>query len=252
MHKLYIVGMGPGAAEYLTPAAHKAVADSEELIGYGLYLDLLGELTTGKRRHELPLGAEVERAQLALERAAAGITTALVSSGDAGIFAMATLVFELLDKQPRPQWREVEIEVVPGVSAMQVAAARAGAPLGHDFCAISLSNLLTPWETIETRITAAGQGDFVVAFYNPRSQRRDWQLERARDILLEYRPAETPVIIGRNLSRADEALGYTQLGALSRDDVDMLSLVIIGNRETRQFGRWAYTPRGYEKHLETP
>jgi precorrin-3B C17-methyltransferase len=250
MSKLYVVGMGPGGADYLTPAAQKAVAASDELVGYSLYIDLLGELAAGKQRHDRPLGQEIERAELALERAAAGATTALISSGDAGIFAMATLVFELLDKHPRPEWLAVEIEVVPGVSAMQVAAARAGAPLGHDFCAISLSNLLTPWETIETRIKAAALGDFVVAFYNPRSRRRDWQLERARDILLEQRPADTPVIIGRNLTRADEKVTTIRLADLHRDAVDMLSLVMVGNSESRQAGRWIYTPRGYSKHLE--
>jgi precorrin-3B C17-methyltransferase len=250
MHKLYVVGTGPGGLDYLTPAAQKAIAASDELVGYSLYIDLLGELAADKRRHDRPLGQEIERAALALDRAAAGATTALVSSGDAGIFAMATLVFELLDKQPQRAWQTVDVEVVPGVSAMQVAAARAGAPLGHDFCAISLSNLLTPWEVIERRVHAAGQGDFVVAFYNPRSQRRDWQLERARDILLEYRPADTPVIIGRNLTRADERVSQLQLGELHRDQVDMLSLVMVGNRESRRSGRWIYTPRGYEKHLE--
>ena len=211
MKQLFIVGTGPGALSQLTPQAGAAIAASSELVAYGLYLDLLGELCAGKTRHQLPLGEEIERARLALDLAAAGRVTALISSGDIGIYAMATLVFELLDRQLQgdeesPGWLDVDIEVVPGISAMQAAASRMGAILGHDFCTISLSDLLTPWQTIEKRVHACGAGDFVVSFYNPRSQKRDWQIERARDILLEYRPADTPVILGRQLTRMDESI----------------------------------------------
>ncbi len=251
MTKLFVLGTGPGDLDYLSPKAKHAINQSSDLVAYGLYIDLLGELASGKVRHDRALGEEIKRAELALDLAASGKTTALISSGDIGIFAMATLVFELLDKQTKPEWLDVEIEVVPGISAMQLAAARVGATLGHDFCAISLSDLLTPWETIETRIKAAAMGDFVVSFYNPVSQKRDWQLNKARDILLEYRPQNTPVILGRNLSREDEQITIIELKDLNAKDVDMLTLVQIGNSETKVTAQgWVYTPRGYSKKLE--
>jgi cobalt-precorrin 5A hydrolase/precorrin-3B C17-methyltransferase len=174
----------------------------------------------------------------------------LVSSGDPGIYAMAALVFELLDGPDAADWAHVAIEVVPGISAMQLAAARAGAPLGHDFCAISLSDLMTPWPVIEARIRAAATADFVVAFYNPVSRRRRQQLAAARDILLGARPADTPVIVARNLARAGETVETVPLGDLEPDRLDMLSLVIVGSsasRAVRRGGRdWVYTPRGYD------
>ena len=258
MKQLYVIGTGPGDRDWVTPQASAAIAASTELVAYGLYLDLLGDACAGKTRHELPLGEEIERARLALDLAASGKPTALISSGDIGIYAMATLVFELLDRElsgqeDSPQWLEVEIEVVPGISAMQAAASRMGAVLGHDFCTISLSNLLTPWETIEKRLHACGQGDFVVSFYNPRSQKRDWQIASARDILLEYRPGETPVILGRQLTRPDESIRVVELEKLDAADVDMFTLVTVGNSESRHIvngGRhWVYTPRGSRKKL---
>lgn len=257
MSKLYVIGTGPGGLEYLPPIARRAIEDSDQLVAYGLYLDLLGDLITGKTRHDRPLGEEIERARLALQLAAKGENTALISSGDIGIFAMATLVFELLDKEPEAGWEKVEIEVVPGISAMQAAASKIGAPLGHDFCAISLSDLLTPWETIETRLNAAGQGDFVISFYNPVSIKRDWQLAKAKEILLQYRPATTPVIIGRNLTRQDEKITVTTLAELDPTQVDMLTLVMIGNSDSRHITvengeakrDWVYTPRGYSKKI---
>ena len=206
MKKLYAIGIGPGCEDLIAPRARKGIEDSSDLVAYGFYLNLLGELCTGKEHHDLPLGEEAARARLALNLAASGRTTALISSGDIGIYAMATLVFELLDQQLQgnensPEWLNVDIEVIPGISAMQAGASNAGAMLGHDFCTISLSDLLTPWETIEKRIHSAGSGDFVVSFYNPVSKKRDWQLEKAREILLTYRPASTPVLLGRQLGR---------------------------------------------------
>ncbi|ARU56809.1 MAG: precorrin-3B C(17)-methyltransferase [Pseudomonadales bacterium] len=255
---LHIVGTGPGDLTYLPPLARQAIAESDGLVAYPLYIDLIQEqdpdLITGKQRHDLPLGEEIERARLALDLAAEGQTIALISSGDIGIFAMATLVFELLDRECNPRWVDIDVQVIPGISAMQTAASKLGAPLGHDFCAISLSDLLTPWPTIETRVRAAGMGDFVVSFYNPVSRKRDWQLAKARELLLEYRPAETPVILGRNLSRKDEKTEVTTLGALDTTQVDMLTVVVIGNSESRtlthQQKTWVYTPRGYAKKLE--
>ena len=246
---LTIVGIGPGQAEWRTPEVDAAIRHADHLVGYGLYLDLLGPLAMGKTRHESDLGAEEARARRALDLAAEGQAVALVCSGDAGIYALATLVFELLDQGGRADWRRVAIQVSPGVSAMQAAAARAGAPLGHDFCAISLSDLLTPWDAIETRLKAAAVGDFVVALYNPRSLRRTSQLVAARDILLEHRPADTPVVLARNLGRTDEAVEIINLSDLDPARVDMLTLVMIGSSATRRVAGtgWIYTPRGYAK-----
>lgn len=258
MKKLYVVGTGPGAKDLVAPRAVAAIAASSDLVAYGLYLDLLGDICNQKTRHDLPLGEEIGRARLALTLAASEKTTALLSSGDIGIYAMATLVFELLDqqlqgKESHPEWLDVDIEVVPGISAMQAGAASIGAMLGHDFCTISLSDLLTPWQTIEKRLHACGQGDFVVSFYNPRSKKRDWQINTARDILLRYRPKNTPVLLGRQLSREDESITITTLEQLHSDDVDMFTLVSVGNSESRHIQyedkQWVYTPRGYSKKL---
>jgi cobalt-precorrin 5A hydrolase/precorrin-3B C17-methyltransferase len=247
--RLAIIGIGPGAASWRTAEAEAALASADDVIGYGLYLDLLGPAIVGKRRHESPIGAETERARRALDLAAAGGHVALVSSGDAGIYGLAALVFELLEREGRADWRRVAISVVPGISALQAAAARVGAPLGHDFCAISLSDLLTPWPVIERRLNAAAAGDFVVALYNPRSARRVEQLAAARRILLAARSPETPVVLARNLGRAEERVTTTTLAALDPADVDMLTLVIVGSSTTRRGKGFVYTPRGY---LEAP
>jgi cobalt-precorrin 5A hydrolase/precorrin-3B C17-methyltransferase len=249
--RLFVVGIGPGDAAARTTEAHDAIRASTDLVGYRLYLDLLGPLAAGKTRHDFDLGAEEARVAHALDLAAQGRDVALISSGDAGIYAMGSLVFELIDRGARPDWARVEISCAPGVSAMQTAAARLGAPLGHDFCAISLSDLLTPWPVIEQRLRAAAAGDFVVAFYNPVSQRRRTQLASARSILLTARPPETPVAIARNLGRDGERVTITTLAALDPDEVDMLSLVLVGSSTTRRVprpdgGEWVYTPRGYE------
>jgi cobalt-precorrin 5A hydrolase/precorrin-3B C17-methyltransferase len=249
--RLFIVGIGPGDAAARTAEADAAIRVASDLVGYRLYLDLLGPLAAGKSRHDFDLGAEEARVAHALDLAAQGRDVALISSGDAGIYAMGSLVFELIDRGGRPDWARVEISSAPGVSAMQTAAARLGAPLGHDFCAISLSDLLTPWPVIEQRLRAAAAGDFVVAFYNPVSQRRRTQLASARTILLAARPHETPVAIARNLGREGERVTVTTLAALDPNNVDMLSLVLVGSSTTRRVsrpdgGEWLYTPRGYE------
>ena len=246
---LSIVGTGPGDAAFRIPATDRAVAAATDLVGYGPYLDLLGNAAAGKQHHEFDLGAEEKRCRHALSLAAAGRNVALVSSGDPGIFAMASLVFEILDRDAAPEWRRVDVTVHPGVSAMQLAAARAGAPLGHDFCAISLSDLLTPWSTIEARLRAAAAADFVVALYNPASKQRRQQFEIARDILLAQRPDDTPAIVARNLARAGETVSILPLADLSLDAVDMLTIVIVGNSQscalTGPERTRAYTPRGY-------
>lgn len=247
---LFVVGIGPGGARWRTQEAGRAVALAEDLVGYGPYLDLLGEAADGKTLHRGTLGAETERARLALDLAAAGRAVALVCSGDAGIYALAALVMELRDREDRAEWNRIALEMVPGISAMQMAAARAGAPLGHDFCAISLSDLLTPWQVIEARLRAAAAGDFVTALYNPASDRRRGQLAAARDILLSARPPQTPVVLARNLGRAGEQVEIDTLASFDPAAVDMLTIVLVGSSQSRlveQGGRrWVYTPRGYD------
>jgi cobalt-precorrin 5A hydrolase/precorrin-3B C17-methyltransferase len=252
---LFIVGIGPGMADWRSPEVTKMIERSDDLVGYSLYLDLLGSLAAGKQRHDFDLGKEEARVRHAMELAGTGRTVALVCSGDAGIYAMATLAFELLDRGRSSEGLSdaagrIEIAVSPGISALQAAAARAGAPLGHDFCTISLSDLLTPWPDIERRVKAAAEGDFVIAFYNPVSKRRRTQLAYAREELLKHRPADTPVILATSLGRDGETIRIVQLDALEVDDVDMLTVVIVGSSNTRAVkagdGRtWVYTPRGY-------
>jgi len=248
--QLLVIGTGPGAEVWRTPETRAAITAATDLVGYRLYLDLLGPETAGKARHDFELGEEEARVRHALALAAEGRTVALVSSGDPGIYAMASLVFEVLEACERPDWRRVRVEVAPGISALQAAAARIGAPLGHDFCTVSLSDLMTPWPAIEKRLTAAAEGDFVVALYNPVSKRRQHQLERARDILLQHRPADTPVVLARQLGRPGEEVTVVDLAALTPEQVDMLTLVLIGSSTTRRVprsdgGLWVYTPRGY-------
>lgn len=250
--RLAIVGLGPGQSDWQTPEVRRLVADADHLVGYSLYLELLGAQTTGKTCHEFPLGAEEDRVRHALLLAGEGKSVALVCSGDPGIYAMATLVWECLDQTKLPDGAtRVEIITTPGISALQAASARAGAILGHDFCTISLSDLLTPWEVIQSRIEAAAQGDFVIAFYNPVSKRRRTQLAYAKEVLLQHRPADTPVILGSNLGRTEEQLRIVDLGKLDVDDVDMLTVVLVGSSASRRLafdgGTKVYTPRGYAR-----
>ncbi|HJO72725.1 MAG: precorrin-3B C(17)-methyltransferase [Rhodospirillales bacterium] len=247
--RLAVVGIGPGGPEWRTPEATRALVEAGDVVGYGLYLDLLGDLISGAARHETPLSQEEGRVRKALDLAAEGRFVALVSSGDAGIYALAALVFELLDAEDRPEWNRIALSVVPGVSALQAAAARIGAPFGHDFCAVSLSDLLTPWPEIERRLGAAAVGDFIVALYNPVSARRRHQLADARDILATRRPPETPVVLARNLGRDGETVDVIRLDELEPERADMLTVILVGNSRTRAIERggkgWVYTPRGY-------
>ncbi len=239
--KLYVVGIGPGDPQHLTPAARAAIAAAGVVAGYQTYLDLIPELLAGKELLASGMREEVERCRQALGRAAAGATVALVSGGDAGIYGMAGLALELTGELP------VEVEIVPGVSALQAAAARLGAPLMHDLAVISLSDLLTPWPVIARRLEAAGAADFVVALYNPKSNSRTTQIEAARDILLRHRAAATPVGIVRHACRAGEAVTVTTLGEFTAYPIDMFSLVIVGNAATYVDGkRRMVTPRGYQ------
>ena len=246
--RLAIIGIGPGDPGWRTPEASMALAQASDVVGYSLYLDLLGRAIEGKSCHPSAIGNEETRVRLALDLAAEGRSVALVSSGDAGIYGLVPLVFELFDTLAKPEWRTIDLTVIPGISAFQAAAARAGAPLGHDFCVISLSDLMTPWETIRARLEAAAAGDFVVALYNPRSARRQAQLAEATDILLRHRSPETPVFVGRNLGRDGEERRIIGLSELAVADIDMLTVVLVGSSQTRRIDGdppRLYTPRGY-------
>jgi cobalt-precorrin 5A hydrolase/precorrin-3B C17-methyltransferase len=242
--ELHLIGSGPGDLALLTPDARKALERCPAWVGYGLYLDLLEPLRRSDQiRLDGQLTMERDRCQQALSLASQGVRVALVSSGDSGIYGMAGLALELwldLPEDERPRFA-----VHPGISALQLAAAKAGAPLMHDFCTVSLSDRLTPWEVIERRLEGAAKGDFVVALYNPRSKGRDWQLQRAKDILLTERPVSTPVVMARQLGRQEEHVSFCRLDSLPVESVDMLTVLIIGNSSSRLEGGRMVTPRGY-------
>ena len=247
---LSVVGIGPGAPEWMTPAAIDALDNASDWVGYGLYLDLVAGHRHGRAEHRFALGEEEMRVRHAIDLAGEGRSVALVCSGDAGIYAMASLVFEALASGSlSPQARRIAVEVVPGISAFQAAAAKSGALIGHDFCAISLSDLLTPWAVIEKRLEAAAEGDFVVALYNPRSARRGNQLASAIDILARSRGPDTPVVIASNLGRAGERIEIVDLENFDPETVDMLTIVLVGSSRSQRFlrgdGPVAFTPRGY-------
>jgi cobalt-precorrin 5A hydrolase / precorrin-3B C17-methyltransferase len=243
-----IVGIGPGSSGTMTPDVNFELWFAHDWVGYSLYLDLVEHLRSGQERHDFPLGDEEARCRHAIELAKQGKRVALVCSGDAGIYAMAALVYEIIDLEPC----RIAVEVHPGISAFQAASARAGAMIGHDFCCISLSDLLTPWEVIEKRLHAAAEGDFVISFYNPRSLKRRDQLERAFAILKNHRPPDTPVVIASNLGRPTEKTKIVKFGDFNPEEVDMLTLVMVGSSQSKSFMRgdgktYAYTPRGYAK-----
>ncbi|MBE7552984.1 MAG: precorrin-3B C(17)-methyltransferase [Anaerolineales bacterium] len=243
---LSLIGIGPGDLQQMTVAAQTALHAAETVIGYEVYIELVRPVLRPDQEIVVsPIGSELERAQQAVDVAVSGRHVALISSGDIGIYAMASPVFEVLRRRGWPG-HDPEVEVFPGISAVQAAAARLGAPLGHDFCTISLSDLLTPWPVIERRLQAAAWGDFVVAFYNPRSQKRDWQLPRAVEILLAYRPATTPVAVAHHVTRPEEEIVLTTLGQLEPAQVDMFTLVLVGNSQSYVLANHLVTPRGYE------
>lgn len=241
---LSVVGLGPGGAEHRTPAAERAVRHADTVIGYQPYVEQCADLLTpGQEVLALPIGAELDRARVALERAAAGARVALVCSGDAGIYAMASPVLDMA--AGRPDFAAVEVVVVPGVTAGLAAAALLGAPLGHDHLFLSLSDLLTPWERIEARVKAAAETDLVLVVYNPRSQRRTWQIDQARKILLDHRPPDTPVGVVTDAGRAGQHVQLTTLGALDTTTVTMTTCLVVGSSATRIRNGRMVTPRGY-------
>ncbi len=243
--QLLLIGTGPGQINQMTPAAQAAVSSADAIIGYSLYVELINPiLRPGQIVEALPITKERQRAQRAIELANWGLQVAVISSGDCGIYGMAGLVLEELQTQ---DWdgKTPGIQIFPGITAMQAAASRVGTPLMHDFCAISLSDLLTPWEMIEKRLEAAAIADFVTGLYNPRSQTRIQQLVTARDIFLKYRNSNTPVAVVRSAYRQDEQITLTTLDKLLEVSIDMLTTVLIGNSNTRFHANWMVTPRGY-------
>lgn len=248
--RLTVIGLGPGCAELMVPAARRALDEAEDILGYQTYVDMAGPFRAGQVLHGSDNREELQRARHAFELAATGRAVVLVSSGDPGVFAMAAAVLEALHGAGEPAWDAVELRIFPGVSAALATAARAGAPLGHDFCVLSLSDNLKPWEVIERRLDLAGAADLAMAFYNPISRARPWQLGRALEIVARHRSPQTLVVLGRDIGRPGERLLRTTLGELRAEQVDMRTLVIIGSSTTRSFPRadgeaWVYTPRWY-------
>jgi precorrin-3B C17-methyltransferase len=244
--RLAVIGIGPGDARFLTPDAAEEIAAAEALYGYLPYLARLPE-RPGQIRHASDNREEMARATAALAHAARGARVAVVSGGDPGVFAMAAAVCAAIEEGPA-EWRAVETSVVPGITAMLAVAAAAGAPLGHDFCAISLSDNLKPWDLVERRLEAAAAAGFAIALYNPASRARPWQLGAAFDLLRKHLPAQTPVISGRAVGREDERVTVTTLAEADPSLADMATLVIVGSAETRVVERpglpaLVYSPR---------
>jgi len=241
---LSVISLGPGDPQHLTPKARRALEQAEIIVGYRTYIGLIDpELLKGKETVSTGMMGEIQRCKIAIEKTLEGRYTGLVSSGDAGIYGMAGLVLELLAEADLMD--RVEFEVIPGIPALSAAAALLGAPLMHDFAVISLSDLMTPWEEIQTRVEAAAKADFVIVIYNPRSKKRDWQLSRVRDLIVGCRGGNTPVGIVRNATRDGEAVEITTLSRLDDSRVDMLSILLVGNSRTRVIGNKMITPRGY-------
>jgi len=248
--KLAVIGLGPGDARYLIPQAANALAAADALYGYGPYLDRAPE-RPGQSRHPSDNREEGARAAAALRHAAQGANVAVLSGGDPGVFAMAAAVCEQIESGPAA-WRELDVEFVPGITAMLAVAARIGAPLGHDFCAISLSDNLKPWDVVERRLDAAAGAGFVIALYNPISRARPWQLGSALERLRRHLPEATPVVFGRAVGRPDERVHVTPLAKADARQADMATLVIVGSPETRVIARpgkspLVYTPRAAAK-----
>lgn len=238
-----MVGIGPGHESGLTQEARQALEQAEVIAGYHTYLELVPNLIADKEVIGSGMMQEVERCEAAVEQAKAGKRVAVISSGDPGIYGMAGLVLELVVKLPeavRPK-----VKIIPGVSAVGSAAAVLGAPLMHDFAVISMSDLMTPWELIEKRVRAAAEADFVIAIYNPKSIRRTEQIEKVREIVLQHRPAATPVGVVRSVSRPDQEVVISTLDQFTREKIDMFTTVIIGNSQTFRSGNFMITPRGY-------
>jgi cobalt-precorrin 5A hydrolase/precorrin-3B C17-methyltransferase len=248
--RLAVIGLGPGAAELMVPAVKAELARANDVLGYETYVRMAGPFRADQVLHCTDNREEMQRARHAFELAAQGRSVVVVSSGDPGVFAMAAAVLEALHESTDTYWHNVDLEILPGVSASLATAAQAGAPLGHDFCVLSLSDNLKPWAIIEKRLDLAAQADLALAFYNPISRSRPWQLGQALDIVARHRVPETPVVLGRDIGRPGQTLRVTTLGQLTPDQVDMRTMVLIGSSLTCVFprvggGDWVYTPRWY-------
>ena len=248
--RLAVIGLGPGAAELMVPAVKAELARCTDVLGYETYVRMAGPFRDDQVQHCTDNREEMQRARHAFELAAQGRSVVVVSSGDPGVFAMAAAVIEALHESSDPAWHQVDLEILPGVSASLATAAQAGAPLGHDFCVMSLSDNLKPWSIIEKRLDLAAQADLALAFYNPISRSRPWQLGRALEIVALHRMPETPVVLGRDIGRPGQTLRVTTLGQLTPEQVDMRTMVLIGSSTTCVFpraggGEWVYTPRWY-------
>ncbi|MEQ1698615.1 MAG: precorrin-3B C(17)-methyltransferase [Ilumatobacteraceae bacterium] len=246
--RLTVVGLGPGRSDWCTPAVTARLAAATDLVGYVTYLAMVDPALPA-RRHASDNRVEADRARQALDLADAGGDVVIVSSGDPGVFAMASAVLEQLDIHPT-RWLDVTVDVEPGITAAQAVASRVGAPLGHDFCVISLSDVLKPWEVIERRLDAVAAADFVIALYNPRSGQRPHQLTDAMDIIGRHRAPSTPVVVGRNVGRDTEVITVTELAHLDHASIDMSTIVVVGSSNTRLLDRprgcCLYTPRSYD------
>ncbi len=248
--RVAVIGLGPGAAELMAPAVKAELARANDVLGYETYVRMAGPFRADQVLHCTDNREELQRARHAFELAAQGRSVIVVSSGDPGVFAMAAAVLEALEASSDPAWHRVELEMLPGISASLATAAQAGAPLGHDFCVISLSDNLKPWSIIEKRLDLAAQADLAMAFYNPISRARPWQLGQALDIVRRHRDAATPVVLGRDIARPGQSLKVVTLGELVPEMVDMRTMVLVGSSTTRTFpradgGEWVYTPRWY-------
>ncbi|AZF14163.1 precorrin-3B C(17)-methyltransferase [Pseudomonas sp. R3-18-08] len=248
--RLAVIGLGPGAADLMVPAVKAELARSTDVLGYETYVRMAGPFRDDQVQHCTDNREEMQRARHAFELAAQGRSVVVVSSGDPGVFAMAAAVIEALHESSDPAWHQVDLQILPGVSASLATAAQAGAPLGHDFCVMSLSDNLKPWSIIEKRLDLASQADLALAFYNPISRARPWQLGRALEIVAQHRTPETPVVLGRDIGRPGQTLRVTTLGQLTPDQVDMRTMVLVGSSTTCTFaraggGEWVYTPRWY-------
>jgi cobalt-precorrin 5A hydrolase / precorrin-3B C17-methyltransferase len=248
--RLAVIGLGPGAAELMVPAVRAELDRATDVLGYETYVRMAGPFRADQIQHCTDNREEMQRARHAFELAAQGRSVVVVSSGDPGVFAMAAAVLEALHDSTDAQWHAVDLQILPGVSASLATAAQAGAPLGHDFCVMSLSDNLKPWSIIEKRLDLAAEADLALAFYNPISRSRPWQLGRALEIVAQHRTAQTPVVLGRDIGRPGQTLRVTTLGQLTSDQVDMRTMVLIGSSTTCVFprafgGSWVYTPRWY-------
>lgn len=248
--RLAVIGLGPGAAELMVPAVKAELAQAQDILGYETYVRMAGPFRDDQVQHCTDNREEMQRARHAFELAAQGRSVVVVSSGDPGVFAMASAVLEALHGSSDQAWHRVELEILPGVSASLATAAQAGAPLGHDFCVMSLSDNLKPWAVIEQRLDLAAQADLVLAFYNPISRSRPWQLGVALDIVRRHRDGQTPVVLGRDIGRPGQTLKVVSLAELQPEMVDMRTMVLLGSSTTCTFDRadgglWVYTPRWY-------